>query len=318
MDEGARRRFSIFSPYATSRAERITRDNGRFVYYTTADTAVSIISTAQVWMRRTAVMNDYLEVEHGITEVCAAYASAAGKQFKSEVDKIFPNLMTEIENNFNSWSPTLRDQTFITCVSEHDSSEDRTGRLSMWRAYGGTCGVAIVFKSDAFFRETNELGAWSSPVAYFRRTEVELEFNCISTAVAVNADFLRQQGRDAVRQSIFNMFMFAALCTKHPGFLEEREWRIVACPRIFGLGLLREDVHSVRGVPQRVLKLPLKDEPTLGVTGLSIPTLLDRVIIGPCEHPQVIREALCIQLRAAGVADPEAVVLASDIPLRHG
>ena len=39
-------------------------------------------------------------------------------------------------------------------------------------------------------------------------------------------------GRETVSASAFNMLRFAVLCTKHPGFLEEREWRIIASPRM--------------------------------------------------------------------------------------
>ena len=50
----------------------------------------------------------------------------------------------------NSWSD-IRLNTYITCVSEHQDSEDKHGRLSMWRAFGGGTGtrVGIVFEEDS-------------------------------------------------------------------------------------------------------------------------------------------------------------------------
>lgn len=36
--------------------------------------------------------------------------------------------------------------SYITCFSEHLESEDKYGRLSMWRGYGKGTGIALVLK----------------------------------------------------------------------------------------------------------------------------------------------------------------------------
>ena len=54
----------------------------------------------------------------------------------------------------------------MTCISEHLEDEDNHGRLSIWRAYGGSTGVAMVMNSRAMFTESNALGAFTSPVQY--------------------------------------------------------------------------------------------------------------------------------------------------------
>ena len=55
----------IFFPNTELKTREVTSSGGRFVYYTTAETATSILRNKQFWMRNTAAMNDYLEVEHG-------------------------------------------------------------------------------------------------------------------------------------------------------------------------------------------------------------------------------------------------------------
>ncbi|HKG82894.1 MAG TPA: hypothetical protein VKB16_07020, partial [Beijerinckiaceae bacterium] len=53
------------------------------------------------------------------------------------------------------------------------------------------------------------------------------------------------------------------------------------------------------------------------LTAFSLPNLIDRVIVGPTQHPVPIFTALVDQLRAAEVPEPERKVFVSEIPLRH-
>jgi hypothetical protein len=81
--------------------------------------------------------------------------------------------------------------------------------------------------------------------------------------------------------------------------------------------LLVPTVEVVRGTPQTVLKIDLQNHPDQGLVGLALPELLDRIIIGPCEFPEVIRKAFHHILVQAGVPEPEDKIVVSDIPLRQ-
>ena len=59
------RLFEIFFPFAFHRVAEAAASNRRLVYYTNADTAVSMIRNREVWMRKSSLMNDYREIEHG-------------------------------------------------------------------------------------------------------------------------------------------------------------------------------------------------------------------------------------------------------------
>ena len=48
-----------FSPYAAAAFDRARTLGGRFVYYTTAATAVQILGNREIWMRNTSAMNDF-------------------------------------------------------------------------------------------------------------------------------------------------------------------------------------------------------------------------------------------------------------------
>ena len=66
-----------------------------------------------------------------------------------------------------------------------------------------------------------------------------------------------------------------------------------------------------------MLKLDLQNHPDQGLVGLALPELLSRIIIGPCEFPQVILGAFRKLLAEAGVPEPEGKIVVSDIPLRQ-
>lgn len=289
----------------------------RFVYYTTADTAAKILASKQIWLRNTAVMNDYSEVQYGFECLNNAYKAEPGKNFNAALDTCFEGLANEVRDLFNGWLPIIFEDTYVTCVSQHLSEEDQHGRLSMWRAYGCGTGVALVINGAVMFGNTHVLKVFSSPVAYERPTTVADHLNTLATNISNDVDLLRAVGRDVVKNAVFNMFLFGILCTKHPGFHEEREWRAIASPQIYPTPHCAFAIEVIHGSPQRVLKLDLKNHPDQGLVGLAISELIDRILIGPCQFPTVIRSAFVELLQKAGVPDADKKVVVSDIPLRQ-
>jgi len=95
------------------------------------------------------------------------------------------------------------------------------------------------------------------------------------------------------------------------------EWRVVYSPSLEESEYLKKEIIVFRGVPQPIYKIPLKDLPEEGLIGIEIPSLLDRIIIGPTEYSQVMYEAFCDLLLEAGVENPSDKVSISNIPLRR-
>lgn len=240
-----------FLPYAARATDRLQAMGGRFAYYTTASTALQILRGGEIWMRNTMVMNDFSEVEHGLSCVVKAYRSSAGATLKVLLEQQYNGISAEIEQLFNAWIPGFRRDTFVLCLSEHPPEEDRHGRLSMWRAYGGDAGVAIVVNGDVLFRPSNALAAYSSPVAYLDEDSLEHELAAVASGMAQNTSLLQQLGRDGTKTAIFHMLRYAAVCTKHPAFAEEREWRVVASPALESSPLLPVHIETIAGIPQR-------------------------------------------------------------------
>lgn len=316
MSDANRTLNEIFLAYATGRQSKMNEKNTRLVHYTSAEVAASIIQNREIWMRRATTMNDFMEIDYGMNCLTQAYKGPHGAAFRNELDRLFPGFRTRLEKWFNGWMLSFKHDTFMTCLSEHRDEEDTLGRLSMWRAYGGTTGVALVLRNTAFLSESDPLRVYSSPVAYMRPDAFAREVEAMGERVRLNADFLKAQGEEAVDPKICAMFRFAVLSTKHPGFHEELEWRIIHSPTYEPSERVTRTIETIQGVPQHVIKVPLKNYPDQGFVGAEVHDLLDRIIIGPTRHPQVIAAAFCDLLRQARVPDPEKKIWISDIPLR--
>lgn len=314
---GDHRIREIFFPYTDERSRELRgADSARVAYYTTAETAFHLLKNREFWLRNTVTMNDYSEVEHGFECLKAAYESESGKHFRNSLDGIFPDLTKTAVDRFDSWLPTIRQDTYIACFSEHLPSEDKNGRLSMWRAYGGRAGVALVLTPDVLFAENDGIGVFASPVAYWTQEQVEAELLRIRDRVASSAEYVRSLGRATVETIVFNMFRFAVLCTKHPGFAEEREWRVIASPTMYKSPLLVASVEVVKGIPQTIQKVGLREYPEIGLNALKPDLLIDRIIIGPSDSPLVIWKALNQLLGDCGMENPGSKISVSEIPLR--
>lgn len=307
----------VFFGYAKERMEAIRISATRFAYYTTAATAYQILESRKIWLRNAKLMNDFSEIGHGFQCLGAAFAGESGDRFRAALDSCLPGLSSEIPGLFATLVPNLELDTFLACVSEHLPEEDRSGRLSMWRAYGGSTGVALVVTGDAMLGNSSATSVLSSPVLYATPESFVRSFARITDSISANAQRLRSLGSDSLKRAVLHMLRFAVLGTKHPGFAEEREWRIIASPTITGTQRVERATEIIDGIPQTVLKLPLENAPEDGLVSLAIPQLVDRVIIGPCAFPQVTYLAFVDLLIALGVPDPGERVIVTDIPLRH-
>lgn len=308
----------VFFPQIVKSRNQVISKGGRFVYYTNATVAANILTEREIWLRNTSTMNDYMEVSHGFECLKAAYDKPKAKNpLKEILDECYSGLSQEIETFFNGWLPGIRNETYITCVSEHCPTEDQNGRLSMWRAYGGGAGVALIFNGGVMFSEAKVLNVGAFPVSYMDKKDFGEHFEKLVDGIRKEKEFVKSFPRETLRNVVFNMLRAVVLCTKHTGFREEKEWRVIASPRMFPSEHLLHSVEVVRGTPQIVLKIKLQNHPNNGLVGLALPELLNRIIIGPCESPHIIKQAFVKLLTDANVQLPDTKVAVSEIPLRQ-
>jgi hypothetical protein len=310
--------YSLFHPYALRQTEEYERSGRPFAYYTTSGTAVKIIQGKEFWMRQASRMSDSSETEYGLNCLRVAYAGQEGQRLRTSVDSIYPGLMAHVEQVFDRFTPELRSQTFLTCISEHGDEwgqEDRNGRLSMWRAYGshnGHAGVALVLNPTPFFAPTtSSLGIVASPVAYFRLDRFVREIKGINDGFGLHKDYFAKLGRVVALDSVYRMFMYAAICAKHPGFHEEREWRIICTPHIIPPNGLYSGTFN--GEP--IYQIPMR---TFGdVKGVDLPEFILKAIVGPGIDQDGVRANLIAAFAGSGVSNGADRVVLSDIPFRY-
>jgi len=319
LNETAEKLTKIFLPYAAQSRERMAREKGRFVQYTSARNALSIIQTKRLWMRHPACMSDYAEVWHGLQAIKRCYADKPSRRqaFKAALNDCHKDADEEIRTYFDAWGYETHLQTYVTCLSEHDDKEDRHGRLSMWRAFGGdsTARVALVIKLDLTPIKNAALNVILNPVAYFSDQELENELDAVISNVQAERDFLCTLPRPLFTMAVWQMLTARTVCLKHEGFREEREWRITYSPRPFGSPFIESATEVISGIPQVIYKIPLENISSAGIE-LGFADVFDRLIIGPTQFPFVMVEAFAAALDAAGVKDAPKRVFVSEIPVR--
>lgn len=279
--------YVLFHAVAYERQMAALKAGTRFAYYTTAETAVQVLKNQEIWLRMPTCMNDVSEVQHGRAAIIDIWGSPEGTRLGEVFDKIYPGISVELTAKLDAESGReLLAETFIACLSEHATTpeEDRYGRLSMWRAYGGKSGIALILRGDPLFADTNNLSVYSSPVEYLDASAFEKRISDFIDRMAANGPFLQTLGREACLGWLYQTITLAMLCVKHPAFVEEREWRVFHSEREPST-VLRREVECIRGVAQPVIKLPLKDNLDGSKSGRSLGDILDRVIVGPTDFP---------------------------------
>jgi hypothetical protein len=310
----------VLQPYAFSEICRVDNEAKSFVYYTTSETAYKILTKNEIWLRKTSLMNDFREMVYGYDLLAKSVKQNKDRLMKI-LNTIAPNLFEDIIEQFDNWWPETYSNTYIACISEHNPTssfldEDQNGRLSMWRAYGNKSGVAFVMNNGPFLRPSSALNAFTTPVAYLDERLFEAKFTQWMAGLESNLDVFRGTSREFLIENFHRVFIFVIVGTKHPGFAEEREWRIIYTP-VFGLPTkLKKEVVLIGGIPQLVYKLPLENVPDKGLFGVSVPELIQKIIVGPTQHPFEIQSALVEVLTACGVPSPYERVVVSNIPLR--
>ena len=311
----------IFRPTYRKRIESIDMAYDKFIYYTSATTGLEILKKQEIWMRSVSCMNDYREIEYGVSLFQMAFQDCDRRSRFEEILKICMGTDYTIERMMNELvigRGYLRNTVFITCVSEMEKrenadaydKENKLGRLSMWRAYGRDTGVALVLKSKALF--SNKFSGLNiSPVEYLTQEEFTRKIDEILENVESHRPELTNVPLDVLGRYFVETILFAIISIKHPGFEEEREWRIVLqVPQGQVPKFLKKDSVSIGVTPQTIYKIPLVGDV------IAIPKLLDHIIIGPTYYPDTIKNVFIDKLDRIGFMAADEHVITSNIPLR--
>jgi hypothetical protein len=289
----------------------------RFAHYTSAEAALSIIESKRVWMRNALCMPDYREVQLGMDYLRGFLNQGSNHDlFVSEFDQCASGAAQEALTRFDEWERDIRLDTYVSCISEHDSDEDAHGRLSMWRAFGSGTRVAIVLRTPLLSNATSGLRIIFSPVAYLNKAQAHGVIREVLKNVREKCDYLKSFDRRIITAYILTMLIAGVTCLKHEGFREEREWRAIYSPNRFESSLMKSCRKLVNGIPQIIYELPLDMTVSPDLNDLDFSRVFDRLIIGPSPYPWVLYKTFAAALKDAGIDQASERVHVSGIPLR--
>jgi len=288
-------------------------------HYTSIANVENILRTNELWFANPLYMNDYEEIRFGINQGLEIVTRSVDLRNACGTSEHFRIFVEAFEARYHQFAFEHAVDTYVFCLSELDPN-DNDGLLSMWRGYGGNgSGVALVVDAGKIEKPQQSTLVFARvhyDTTLARRTWVEGYVKRV-------AALLSQEPVDAGQLSIsatalFERIKVFALFTKHKGFEEEREWRIVYIRnRDREGGLVDRFGYSVgaRGIEPR---LRFKVAPTDGVTAgdFTFERITDRIILGPTSSSPLSLAAFQRLLDATHHSDLKARVRASTIPFR--
>lgn len=288
-----------------------------FAHYTSKNSAVSIISNEELWLKKTSEMNDISEVKHGVEYVTNHFMSCKRNKLWGIVDNIYTGLSDEIIKSYNAWYDDLYGETYIACFTAFEESS-AYGRLSMWRGYGRETPVALILNNSFLDADNNLYGIIITPVFYYTDDQVLSffsEFNGIAQGLLNNGG--ANISREVVKSIFLQIFKTISFAFKHPGFSEEKEWRIVYRPSEASQGRLRKVISSDGTINNSFYRLPLSPNNSASIHGVSIRNNLDHVLIGPTSNLENTKSEIKHVLTKTGFQNLESIIRSSNIPYRE-
>ncbi len=308
----------IFNVDYYPRVQNLKDSDLKLAHYTSASVALEIIKNKEIWLNNVGNMNDYQEVITGKNLLAETFNKTnEGNRLKTILNKISDKLSEELIVRYNSIFNAL-DKTYAFCLTEHKKAYDKYGRLSMWRAYAPKNGVALVLNIEPFIEDSNKTKARTLPMFYYDYEEFQNKFKIFVDEVENNFEIFKKNTKEEVLDFFYRKFLISVLSLKHKGFEEEKEWRIL-CNDIIYIkdNVIKEDIKDVRGVP-RIIKIlnfdSLNDENSGYSTKLN--DILYKIIIGPSDNPEQLRDIFIKKLDENDVFDAEKKVVISEIPVR--
>lgn len=310
-----------FFSWGKAREAEVTEDV-KFAHYTSAQVAMDILRAKEddrcLWLRNAMLMNDFSEIEYGQgllrmalgTEQIRDHMVHVCGEIHDDIIKVFTLLDQEVY--------AIKRSTYLLSLALHKGKELHQGKLSMWRAYGGDANVCLLLNPQAFMTPQTAYDVSIAPVDYGGPEHFLEGLNSLMAGMERNRDLLREVGPEIVSLNFKLALDVMILSTKHPGFEEENEWRLIHRAQLNPMeNSPPSKIVSINGIVQKVFYLPMKNIPEHDVYNADLNSLLHKIIIGPTPNPDLVWEGFVELLRHSGVDNPADKVDMSRIPLRR-
>ncbi|WP_417432908.1 DUF2971 domain-containing protein [Kiloniella sp.] len=258
-------------------------------HYTNLTTAEEILKRDEIWLSNPLFMNDHEEVRFGVNNGVNLALQSHELRHTLSTEKNFDIFSESLNKRYDDYDHS-RDETgvlntYIFCLSEHkDNNSD--GLLSMWRGYGDTGkGVALVFDTSKIVPDNNSpliLGKVSYGSQEDRINKLA-ELVSIFASIIKDHNLLEPDDLYYSAWALFERIKTFALFTKHHGFHEEQEWRLVYRPELDQGNKFKEMKSYFNGPGGIEPKLKLNFNLLSQVLPyeLKLENLIHSIIIGP-------------------------------------
>lgn len=306
----------VFVPNLITDRNGILLSENNLAYYTSAGTLYSLLKNKKLWLRSTMCMNDYQEIRYAancvrrfMVENNLSMLNSFVKAISQIISLSENELRVNLEHILDDIVGGLYLHTYIMCFTEHDDKEFPDGNLQMFNSYGRCNGVCIIFDRDKLINL--ELPIYK--VRYFGEEKIKRELNDLIDRIEDNSCDLHNIASEKLLNYLYLFFINIIVTTKHPGFKQEKEWRLVVNDRLLRYSdgfknSLREEVECISGVPQIIKKIDIK----------GYGNVLRKIILEP--RYDMTAEALAISKLLKDelhIEKPLEIVRISDIPIRR-
>ena len=288
-----------------------------FAHYTSVSVAEQILKSQELWFSHPFYMNDLDELHWGMRAGFQIFPEFAQKASNSHAEaealiKNFYHYIQHMEEN------TLVD-TYIFCVSEHQH-QNTDGTLSMWRSYANQGhGAALIFDPTKLDHVSKTPFRFAK-IKYLSNPD-RINFLRGKLEEWANTCRLSNFSQGELTFAAYAAFLFVkdfALMTKHIGFKEENEWRLIHTRETDpGESLIDQTGYLItpKGAePKLKFKInSLVDEAGLKI---SLSQFLALIILGPSASSPIAKKAFCRILKGTCLETFEDRVICSTIPLR--
>jgi len=312
----------IFDPlYTDIKPEtQFSHSQPLLAHYTTIQTIELIVKFKEMWFSNPLYMNDLEEVRFGLIEGERAVLNSTDLASTLRTPER-RNLFLRAYNFYGvDYIENYLGDTYVVCFSEHDRT-DNDGKLSMWRGYGGNgCGAAIVIDTGKF----SALPTSPLILAAVEYETTEARRAWLANKVSEFSKLLTTQNVPDLQLHVpalvlLERIRLAALFSKHKGFHEEKEWRVVYA-RERDINKLFDPMLGYstgsQGIEQR-LKFRIAHHPGATAEDFSMSKIVDRIILGPTVSSPLAKAAFMRMLTEHNASDLIPRVVASTIPYRQ-
>ena len=253
-------------------------------HYTSIHTLEKIARTEEIWFSNPLYMNDVDELRYGINLGVHAVRTHAGLRHAVPPDQ-YNALLDAFDHLYTAFDSDAAFDVYVFSCSEHSEEIGDDGLLSMWRGYGGDGnGVAMVFDMARL------LAVPASPllvrqVQYlsYEQSEAWMEQKLHRVAAALTGLQAPVEQMAQAAAALFERIKLFALFTKHRGFHEEREWRVVYLREQDHAAAFTHLLHyaiSKRGIEPR-LRFTTAALASETAAAPSLQAMVQRIILGP-------------------------------------